>query len=165
VESFFDRVAGLGLLRDMAEFFQAFGPLYEGFRERALKVQELLRSQETAFVLVAGPGAEQIPDTMFFARRLEEAGYRLGPLVVNRVHPRVAAPPAAGSRDPSSVEAYRLFHWLGERDHRGLVELRSLLPGRPLSAIGLRPEPPTDLGSMETLGAGLAEALTSQTTD
>jgi len=162
VESFFDRVAGLGLLRDMAEFFQAFAPLYEGFRERALRVQALLRSQETVFLLVAGPGAEQIPDTMFFARRLEEAGYRLGPLVVNRVHPRVPAPPASGTRDPSSVEAGRLFHWLGERDHRGLAELGSLLPGRLLFSIGLRSEPPTDLSSMETLGAGLAGALVSQ---
>jgi len=165
VESFFDRVAGLGLLRDMAEFFQAFGPLYEGFRERALKVQDLLRSEQTLFVLVAGPGTEQIPDTMLFARRLEEAGHHLGPVVVNRVHPRIAAPPQSARQDPTRLAACRLFHWLGERDHRGIVELRSLLPGRPLSVIDLRPEPPTDLASMETLGAGLVGLPASQVTE
>jgi len=155
VESFFDRVVGLGLLRDMAEFFQAFGPLYDGFRERALEVQELLRSTETAFVLVSGPGPEQIPDTMFFARRLLEAGYQLGPVAVNRVHPRFEPPAATAAEDPTWAEARRLFHWLGERDHLGLAELGSLLPGRPLLPIELRPEAPTDLASLEALGSGL----------
>ena len=36
----------LDLLRDMAEFFQAFGPLFDGFRERALEVQHLLRAEQ-----------------------------------------------------------------------------------------------------------------------
>lgn|GEM_PF-95317 len=86
-ERFLDEVVGLDLLRDMAEFFQAFSPLYAGFRERASQVEELLRSPKTLFVLVAGPGEERIPDTLFFARRLKQAGYHLGPIVVNRVHP------------------------------------------------------------------------------
>jgi anion-transporting ArsA/GET3 family ATPase len=92
-ERFLDEVVGLDLLRDMAEFFQAFSPLYGGFRERAAQVEELLRSPGTLFVLVAGPGEERIPDTLFFARRLRQAGYHLGPIVVNRVHPEVGGPP------------------------------------------------------------------------
>jgi len=91
-ERFLDEVVGLDLLRDMAEFFQAFSPLYEGFRERASQVEELLRSPKTRFVLVAGPGEERIPDTLFFARRLQQAGYHLGPIVVNRVHPEPEEP-------------------------------------------------------------------------
>ena len=47
----------------------------------------------TLFVLVTGPGEERVADTLFFARRLREAGHRLGPVVVNRVHP-----PADGDR-------------------------------------------------------------------
>ncbi|HJX27233.1 MAG TPA: ArsA-related P-loop ATPase, partial [Thermoanaerobaculia bacterium] len=90
-ERFLDDVVGLDLLRDMAEFFQSFGPLFEGFRERAQAVEQLLRSPKTRFVLVSGPGHERIPDTLFFARRLEQAGYHLGPVVVNRVHPRFLA--------------------------------------------------------------------------
>jgi anion-transporting ArsA/GET3 family ATPase len=91
-ERFLDEVVGLDLLRDMAEFFQAFSPLYAGFRERAAQVEELLRSPRTLFVLVAGPGEERIADTLFFARRLQQAGYRLGPIVVNRVHPEPPEP-------------------------------------------------------------------------
>ncbi|HUF77497.1 MAG TPA: ArsA-related P-loop ATPase, partial [Thermoanaerobaculia bacterium] len=87
LEGLLDRVVGLDFLRDMLEFFQAFGPLFDGFRSRARQVEELLASERTRFLLVAGPGRERIPDTLFFARRLREASYRLGPLVVNRVHP------------------------------------------------------------------------------
>lgn len=95
-ERFLDEVVGLDLLRDMAEFFQAFSPLYAGFRQRATEVEALLRSPRTLFVLVAGPGEERIADTLFFARRLQEAGYRLGPVVVNRVHPETADAPPRG---------------------------------------------------------------------
>ena len=62
VEALLDKLIGLGLLRDIAEFFQAFGPLYAGFRERALEVQALLRSERTRFLLVAGPGSERNAD-------------------------------------------------------------------------------------------------------
>ncbi|HEY9421449.1 MAG TPA: ArsA-related P-loop ATPase, partial [Thermoanaerobaculia bacterium] len=82
-ERFLDEVVGMDLLRDMAEFFQAFAPLYEGFRERATEVEAMLRSRQTLFVLVSGAGEERIPDTLFFARHLDEAGYNLGPIVVN----------------------------------------------------------------------------------
>ena len=87
VEAFFDRMVGLGLLRDMAEFFQAFGPLYDGFRQRATDVDALLRSARTGFVLVTRPEEERVPETLFFARRLEEAGYHVDAVLVNMVHP------------------------------------------------------------------------------
>jgi anion-transporting ArsA/GET3 family ATPase len=138
VEGFLDRMVGLGLLRDMAEFFQAFGPLFEGFRERALAVQELLRSRETGFLLVSGPGPEPIPDTMFFARRLGEAGYDVGPVVVNRLH-------------PESTGAGALARWLGERDRRGLEELAALLPGAGPIAVPLLPRAPIDISSLAAL--------------
>lgn len=153
-ERFLDEVVGLDLLRDMAEFFQAFGPLYEGFRERAQAVEQLLRSPKTQFVLVAGPGEERIPDTLFFARRLEQAGYHLGPIVVNRVHPRFlcdGATPKTG--DPCRPTGWELLCWLGERDRKGLVELASLLANdQPVIDVPLLPEEPTNLASLEALG-------------
>jgi anion-transporting ArsA/GET3 family ATPase len=158
-ERFLDDVVGLDLLRDMAEFFQAFGPLYEGFRERAQAVEQLLRSPKTQFVLVAGPGEERIPDTLFFARRLEQAGYHLGPIIVNRVHPRFlcdGGAPAFTKKDcgdPCRPTGWELLTWLGERDRKGLVELASLLSNdQPVIDIPLMPEEPTDLASLEALG-------------
>lgn len=163
-ERFLDEMAGLGLLRDMAEFFQAFEPLYEGFRRRARDVQELLRSERTLFVLVAGPGEERIPDTLFFARRLEEAGYRLGPVVVNRVHPPASGtvpPLPADPADPQArLDGRALLAWLGERDRRGVERLAGLLgPARPLVALPLLPDEPTGLGALRDLGADLLRRL------
>lgn len=160
-ERFLDEVVGMDLLRDMAEFFQAFGPLYEGFRERARQVEELLRSPKTLFVLVGGPGEERIPDTLFFARHLEQAGYHLGPIIVNRVHPRFlldGAPPP--STIPCQPSGWELLSWAGERDRRGLVELAKLLSReQPLVDVPLLPDEPTDLPSLERLGRQLEGRL------
>ena len=170
-ERFLDEVVGLDLLRDMAEFFQAFSPLYAGFRRRATEVEDLLRSPRTLFVLVAGPGEERIADTLFFARRLRQAGYNLGPIVVNRVHPEAAevmprgllagrAEAAAAAAAPGQVDGLELLAWLGERDRRGLAELARLVGSeQPLVDLPLRAEEPTDLASLADLGAALEERL------
>lgn len=162
-ERFLDEVVGLDLLRQMAEFFQAFGPLFTGFRERAAAVEQLLRSPRTRFVLVSGPGEERIPDTLFFARRLEEAGYPLAAIVVNRLHPDLAVPAGAPvSDDPCRPTGWQLLAWAAERDRRGLAELRALLTGaRPLAALPLLPDEPTDLAALEALGRRLETALAS----
>jgi anion-transporting ArsA/GET3 family ATPase len=144
----------------MAEFFQAFAPLFEGFRERAQAVEELLRTRRTRFIVVSGPGEERIPDTLFFSRRLEQAGYHLGPTIVNRVHPSYrgqGAPPAA---DPCRPTGWELLTWLGERDRRGLAELAALVSReQPVIEVPLLPDEPTDLRSLEALGRLVEEGL------
>jgi len=158
VEAFFDRMVGMELLRDMAEFFQAFAPLYDGFVERALEVQKMLRSDETTFTLVSGPGEQRVADTLFFARKLTETGYRLGPIVVNRVHPKVDDVPEVVNLD----DGRGLLAWLGTRDHQGVAQLRELLgDSHPLVVVPLLPDEPTDLASLAELGAMLREQLDS----
>lgn len=158
-EGLADRLFGNRLLHDMLEFFRAFGPLYDGFRERAVEVQQLLRDRETLFTLVAGAGEDRIPDAMFFARKLQEAGHRLGPIVVNQVHPRAAGRPAAGTAGELE-EGLALFRYLGNRDARGIERLRALLSkGEPLVVVPLRPAPPTSLGELEALGGEVLAQL------
>jgi anion-transporting ArsA/GET3 family ATPase len=169
LENLLDRVVGLGLLREMAEFFQAFGPLFDGFRQRALQVEELLRSERTCFALVSGPGEERIPDTMFFARKLEEAGHRLGPVLVNRVHPGAGSPagePGGAPRTPAQPErggnvdqALQLLRWLGRRDHLGLQRIGELLHGERLTPIPLLPSAPNDVASLGELARLLEREL------
>ena len=156
VEAFFDRMVGMELLRDMAEFFQAFAPLYDGFVARALDVQKMLRSDETIFTLVSGPGEQRVADTLFFARKLTESGYRLGPIVVNRVHPKIDDAPKVVNLD----DGRGLLSWLGTRDHEGVAQLRELLgDSHPLVVVPLRPDEPTNLESLAELGALLREQL------
>jgi anion-transporting ArsA/GET3 family ATPase len=152
VEGLLDRLVGFALLGDLVEFFQAFAPLFDGFRSRAGEVRELLRRPQTTFMLVSGPGEDRIPDTMFFARKLTEAGHHLGAVVVNQVHPAFQP----GHRPAGSGAA--LFAWLGERDRRGVERLRRLLSGgQPMAVLPLRAEPPTSLAALRALGAELAD--------
>jgi len=155
VERLADRIVGRRLLRDMVEFFRAFSPLYDGFRDRAQEVRNLLRAPETLFTLVAGPGPDRIPDTLFFARKLREAGHRLGPIIVNQIHPDALA--ARREEFTRAGDAFDvgldLFAYLGERDARGLEQLGRLLSHEePLLAVPLQPVPPTDLTQLAALG-------------
>lgn len=148
VERFFDHVVGLSLLRDMAEFFQAFGPLYAGFRERAEKVGELLRAEETRFVLVTVPEEERVPETVFFARRLVAAGHHLGPIVLNMVYPPFVMPRA----DPALDDGLRLFSWMADRHQQGVRVFRDLLPPpQAVVEVPLLDAEPTDLPSLDAL--------------
>lgn len=154
LESWLDRLVGMQLLRDMSEFFRAFEPLFLGFRKRAEEVERLLASPDTLFVLVTGPGKDRIPDTLFFARRLQEAGYHLGPIVVNRIHPRVGRP------GDEAIPGRDLFRWLGQKHQEGVRELQALLGARhQLVPLPLAPGEPTDLDALMAVGRQLEAAL------
>jgi len=156
LDRYLDEVVGVELLRDMSEFFRAFAPLFEGFRKRADEVGHLLRSPETEFLLVAGPGEERNPDTVFFARRLEETGHRLGRVCVNRIHPEL------GEIAPDASEGERIFHWLADRDRRGVEQLRGLLSSvRTLVEVPLAPDEPADLQGLGELAKILSDRLIS----
>jgi anion-transporting ArsA/GET3 family ATPase len=80
------RITGVDLLRDLSEFFQAFSGMVGGFRERAKRVNELLSSRETSFLVVCGPQGEPISEAVYFHRKLVEAEMPFGGVIVNRVH-------------------------------------------------------------------------------
>ena len=157
IEAWLDRIVGLEFLREMAEFFQSLGPLYEGFRERAHDVRRLLRADGTLFVLVSGPGEASAADTLFFARRLLEAGHRLGPVIVNRVHP-----PPRGPAPTSDSEGLALMRWLGEHDAHGVEHLRRLMAGHPLVEVPLLAAEPSGLDELHALGGLLRTRLSSK---
>jgi anion-transporting ArsA/GET3 family ATPase len=157
LEQFLDKIVGMQLLRDMSEFFQAFEPMFEGFRDRAREVEKLLRSPETVFVLVTGPGEARIPDTLFFARRLKEAGLRLGPIVVNRVHPHYVP---AGEEKEELREGLELLEWLGASHRKGIIELRRLLPpDQVVVELPLEAGEPTSLEALAKFGQDFQSRL------
>ncbi len=82
------RIVGAEVLNDTAEFFGNLEGMYEGFKQRARDVANLLRSDATSFVVVTSPAQESVNEATFFAARLNEEGLPFGALVVNRVHPR-----------------------------------------------------------------------------
>jgi anion-transporting ArsA/GET3 family ATPase len=80
------RITGVNLLEELAEFFQAFSGMVEGFRERARRVNELLADHHTSFLVVCGPQGEPISEAVYFHRKLVEAALPFGGVIVNKVH-------------------------------------------------------------------------------
>jgi anion-transporting ArsA/GET3 family ATPase len=82
------KVAGADVVRDAVTFFQAFEGMEEGFRTRAIRVNELLKQPGTAFVLVASPRPDSVDEAVHFAAKLADADMSVTALIVNRVQPR-----------------------------------------------------------------------------
>jgi anion-transporting ArsA/GET3 family ATPase len=96
------RVTGVDLLEDLAEFFQAFSGMVEGFRERARRVNELLAAPQTSFLVVCGPQGEPISEAVYFHRKLVEAELPFGGVIVNKVH--YQGSPEEGDPDRAQAE-------------------------------------------------------------
>jgi anion-transporting ArsA/GET3 family ATPase len=88
------RLIGTEALADTAEFLGAFQGMYAGFKDRATRVLELMRSAECSFVVVGAPSEPSLEEAGYFVTRLSEGGMRAGGLVVNRWHPPMPALPA-----------------------------------------------------------------------
>jgi anion-transporting ArsA/GET3 family ATPase len=104
-----DNVLGLQFLQDLSEFFLAFEGMYAGFKERAGRVRDLLRSEDAGFVLVASPAPLTLDEALYFHQRLRENRMPFVAFVVNRVHPDPAqgfpATRAAADIDDELAEA------------------------------------------------------------
>ena len=95
------RLTGQAVLADLAEFFQSFEGMYDGFKDRAQSVYRLLQSPDAAFVVVASPEAPALREARYFLQRLAQDGMPTAGLVVNRVTP----PPTGGLKQVSTKEA------------------------------------------------------------
>jgi anion-transporting ArsA/GET3 family ATPase len=92
------KVVGSEVIEDVVAFFRAFEGMEEGFRERALAVEQLLADASTAFVLVTSPRRDAMQEATFFAERLRDHGQNVAALIVNRVHPMFGDEIPAGLR-------------------------------------------------------------------
>ncbi len=126
-----DRFLGLQFLQDLSEFFLAFDGMYDGFKERAARVRELLRARSSGFVVVTSPSRLSLDQARYIHRRLRESELPFVGFVANRVH----VEPAGGDRraaarlDPALAEALARVHGdqvrLARHDHRALTRLEA----------------------------------------
>ncbi|HVC07649.1 MAG TPA: ArsA-related P-loop ATPase [Solirubrobacterales bacterium] len=84
--SVFKRIVGFDLIADLAEFFNAFSGMVDGFQARARRVNSLLADRRTCFLVVCGPQGEPISEAVYFHRKLVEAKLPFGGVIVNKVH-------------------------------------------------------------------------------
>ena len=157
VFSVLKRVTGVDLLQDISDFFQSFGDMAPGFRERAGRVTELLADSRTTFLLVTSPRADAVDEAVFFHDRLREAGMPFGAAVVNRMHELPAdgdgvheeveelLGPELGRRVAGNLEDFRR---LAERDQLSLSDLRQRLGRKPMIEV---PDMEDDIHDLEGL--------------
>ena len=79
------RVIGSNVLNDVVEFLRSFTGMETSFRQRAITVQRMWRSESTAFVLVATPTSESLNEISRFNGELRSAGISSMSLIANGV--------------------------------------------------------------------------------
>ena len=155
------RATGVDLLQDLADFFNAFGDMADGFRERAERVEALMADSRTTFLLVTSPRAAAIEEAAFFHRKLREDDLPFGGVIVNRVRQPIRAPadpkleeelaallePKLAGKVARNLEEHRR---LAERDARNVDQLRERLGRKPTLTV---PELPGDVHDLDGLAA------------
>ena len=162
------RVVGSDVLADAVGFFQAFGGMERGFRDRAQAVTELLHEETTAFVLVTSPHRETVVEATWFADQLIEQGFTVAATVVNRAHPRFGGGTAAdaeqaatASEATGAADAAALWRNLAElraiaeSEHEQLGPLIERVDADTLVEVPLLPTDVHDVEALEMLGRHL----------
>ncbi len=90
-----DKVLGTQFLEDIVEFFTLFQSMYSGFVDRARSVNGLLHDERTTFVVVSTLETVPLHEAQFFASALQDRGFGLGAVVLNKVLPYYLRDPAA----------------------------------------------------------------------
>lgn len=76
---------GVSALVEISDFFNAMSGLFDGFEARVQTVDKLLRSKQTAFVVVTSPEEQVLGEAEEFCRQLDALEVPLRAVVFNRV--------------------------------------------------------------------------------
>lgn len=119
------RVIGADVLADAVNFFQAFEGIEEGFRQRCVAVQELLKSSSSKYIVVACAHNDTIQEAIYFTEQLAEANINITGVILNRLQP-----PFGKGSSAASLTAARKADKTGDSAvavlYRNLAHLRSL---------------------------------------
>lgn len=103
------QVTGISALKSFGEFLVLMQEVIEGFHKAGERVVQLLKREETAFVLVTVPTCAAVRSAGFLAAQLESMDYRLAALVFNRCLVASVAEAASHSSAPE-VDLIRRRH-------------------------------------------------------
>jgi len=158
-----ERLTGLGLVREIAEFVGLIESLTDALRERMAAVSALLASDATAIVLVTAPEPRLADETQDLAASLARLGLSIDGLIVNRALPRRlfgAVPPVPPPGLPAGLQR-RLLDLHGDLRVVAAREQATLAPivkraGAPvLAELPLLGTPPGSLDDLRALARHL----------
>jgi anion-transporting ArsA/GET3 family ATPase len=149
------RIVGAQLLKDTAEFLANFEGMYEGFKERAQSVFELLRQESTAFIVVTAPTSISVNEALFFASTLNDYGLPFKGLIVNRIHPWFET--NGGDVGEPVVDLVRSlaaeFRQVSAREERSLERLRGKISENQWARIPYLNEEVVDLAALRKVAS------------
>ena len=79
-----ERLTGARVIRDIGDFFQVAESILDPFHQQARRAQALLKSAQTAFIIVTGPYPRQLADADRFRLTLGQMHITVSALIVNR---------------------------------------------------------------------------------
>jgi anion-transporting ArsA/GET3 family ATPase len=158
-----ERLTGMRLLAEVADFVGGFEGMVEGFQSRADAVRRILRDSGTAALMVTSAEPLTVDETISFYRELDRAGLFVGAVVLNRTVPEALLARSRGHANsiPGELrrklrEARRELEALADRDRRMAAKLQAVAYEVPIAAI---PAFPRDVASLEGL-RDIAEVFT-----
>ena len=80
-----NKFVGADMFLNTLEFVQSFHEMYAGFKQRAARVKEILRSDDVAFLVVTSTDSAAIDEAIFFHEQLSRSNMPFGAMLVNRV--------------------------------------------------------------------------------
>jgi anion-transporting ArsA/GET3 family ATPase len=135
-------VTGVDAIADVTGFFALLGDMTEAFSNRAQRVEELLHSPETAFVLVTSPQSAPIDEAIWFRRTLHDSGLPFAGVIVNRFHEDLPDGDGASLANLASALGDDLatrvlanladYRVLAARDAANIARLRAELDSEPV---------------------------------
>ncbi|MEA2684388.1 MAG: hypothetical protein QOK05_2716 [Chloroflexota bacterium] len=161
-----DRLLGGSTLTELSEFLMSIEGLYEGFKQRAEGVYDLLGDTTTTFMVVTTLEDVPFEEARFFVEKLKEAKMHLSGAIVNKRLPQFLTDAGAANLARRLVErsspAERLLaenyldlRTLAMRD-RDLLERVEELGVPVLGSVPRMPEPIHDLKGLLEVGDLLA---------
>jgi anion-transporting ArsA/GET3 family ATPase len=152
------KVVGGAVVADAVAFFAAFEGMEQGFRDRASRVESLLRDEGTAFVVVAGPRRDAVAEAIFFADRLGDSSGKIDALVINRMFPSFGPVPPVLLSTPASAPVATLVTNLRElegvavQEEQQVAALAARLPGTPIVRVPFLADDVHDLKGLALVG-------------
>lgn len=160
------KVVGTETLADVGAFILSLRDMYEGFRERAARVDALLKADDLTYVLVGTPTPTQQRAMWRFDEELRAFGAKTGGVVLNRMHPRpydvAQAPQVAsqltqllGQQSPQEravvIDALAAETALADQNSQALAALQDKLAGASFVALAEMPAGIADIDCLATL--------------
>ena len=78
------RLVGRGTIGEIAQFFDLFRGLWDGFHARSMEFHSMLRDPRTRFLLITTPAPSARSEALYFLEKLQEEEMPFGGFIVNR---------------------------------------------------------------------------------